>query len=370
MSPLPSLQPLFSDNSDVVILADSVPCVFPDHHKRDRTGASTDASSWINSSLRRCFDCVFASTALVIAAPLMGVLALLVRASSPGPILFRQERAGRFREPFTLYKFRSMHAEADSGPALTVDGDARITPVGALLRRFKLDELPQLFNVLKGDLSLVGPRPKLSHLEALDLPYRPGITGIATLAFRNEEKILAEIRDSHVEGFYEVCIKPRKAQLDCEYMRKATLWTDLRLLWRTAHSCILRSDALSDDEANNLKAVAAAWPDSSSSTAPEAIDTLDDAANYFARIELHGARSPADYRALDEALGQQGFSKFAHTEGPHHPPPAAFYFSVDRTDDLQLVARTLKTCANRTGRANSVLVIKSAGSRFYFSIAA
>lgn len=363
MSPFPSFQPLFNDNSDVILLSDGVPFVSPDIQKRDHFGAPSDASAWVDSPLRRFFDYLLASTALVMSAPLMGVVALLVRASSPGPILFRQKRAGRYRETFTLYKFRSMRTAAVDGPCLTVDGDERITRIGALLRRYKLDELPQLFNVLKGDLSLVGPRPKLPHLEALDLPYRPGITGIATLAFRNEEKILAEIRDCHVEDFYESCIKPRKAQLDREYMRKATLWSDLALMFKTVCSCLLRSDSLPDDEADILKAVAAAWP--SAAFDAEGIETFENEANYFARIELQGAQWPADYVALDEALERHGFSQFTRISSEHQPLLTAFYFSLNRADDIRQIAQALKYCANLTGYANNVLVIKSAGSRFH-----
>lgn len=369
MSPLPSFQPIFNDNSDVVILADGVSYPISDHQKHKFVSASSAASAWIESPLRRCFDCLLASAALLITAPLMGLIALLVCASSPGPVLFRQERAGRYRELFTLYKFRSMWATTDTGPSLTVDGDARITRIGALLRRYKLDELPQLFNVLKGDLSLVGPRPKLPHLEALELPYRPGITGIATLAFRNEEKILAEIRDCHVEDFYESCIKPRKAKLDFEYMQNATPWSDFVLLWRTMTSCLLRSDHLPEDEAKRLRTVAATWPDSATNSYTEGIAELDDAANYFARIELHGAQWPADYLQLDEALARRGFARITRKETTIQPPPSMFYISANRTDDLRQVAHEVKECANRTGYPNDVLVIKSAGSRICFSIA-
>lgn len=366
MSLFPRLQPLFSDNADVVILADGAPALVLDHRRLKCSGSTSGVSSWIESPLRRCFDCLFASAALLITAPVMGVVALLVYADSPGPILFRQKRTGRYRELFTLYKFRSMQAAATAGPSLTVDGDARITRVGALLRRYKLDELPQIINVLKGDLSLVGPRPKLPHLEALDLPYRPGITGIATLAFRNEEKILAEIRDCHVEGFYESCIKPRKAQLDREYMRKATLWTDLSLLCRTVRSCLLRSDELCDDVTKTLTAIAAAWPGSPVAHT-ESPTAFDGSANYFVRIELHGARWPADYRELDEDLERHGFAQFTRRQSTHQPPPKAFYFSINRADNLRQIAKALKDCANRTGYHNNVLVIKSAASRLQFT---
>ena len=236
-----------------------------------------DASPWVVSGARRFFDSVIAVIALLVLLPAMFLITLLVRMSSPGPILFQQRRAGRNREEFILYKFRSMRVENSPGPAITVSGDSRITPIGAFLRRYKLDELPQFWNVLKGNMSLVGPRPKLPHHEGLNLPYRPGITGMATLLFRNEEEILAGIPHYQLEAFYETCIKPRKARLDLEYMQSATLWTDLKLLWRTAASCIFGPDNLSSEETAELTRLAAKWPDPScgkfSGIPPAAADT-------------------------------------------------------------------------------------------------
>jgi hypothetical protein len=258
-----------------------------------------------------------------------------------------------------------MRIEERPGPPLTVAGDARITRLGAFLRRYKLDELPQLWNVLRGDLSLVGPRPKLPHLEALDLPYRPGLTGLATLAFRNEEKILSKVRDSCVESFYESCIKPRKAHLDQQYMSSASLWSDLSLLCRTALSCILRSDSLSKEETRTLAGMAEAWPEAPTELSDSGASEFDYLANYFARVELHGARWPSDYQKLDKALKRHGFSNFIQGYESAHRLPIALYFSVNRVDDLPLIAKVVKRCADRTGFKNEVLVIKSAGSRFY-----
>jgi lipopolysaccharide/colanic/teichoic acid biosynthesis glycosyltransferase len=230
-----------------------------------RTGLLTDdsfsVSPWVMSAERRGLDIVVAVPALLILLPAMLLVMLLVRVSSPGPVFFRQRRTGRDREEFTLYKFRSMRVENSPGPAITVSGDSRITPIGVLLRRYKLDELPQFWNVLKGNMSLVGPRPKLPHHEGLDLPYRPGITGMATLVFRNEEKILSDIPHDQLDAFYESCVKPRKALLDMEYMRSATFWTDLKLLWSTATSCFFGSGNLSLEETGKLIRFAAAWPD-------------------------------------------------------------------------------------------------------------
>jgi lipopolysaccharide/colanic/teichoic acid biosynthesis glycosyltransferase len=213
------------------------------------------------SRVRSCLDRVVAAIILLILLPAMLVIMLAVRLSSRGAALFRQRRAGRNREEFILYKFRSMRCEDPEGPAITVSGDCRITPVGAFLRRYKLDELPQFWNVLKGNMSLVGPRPKLPHHEGLDLPYRPGITGVATLAFRDEEKILAAIPREQLDAFYEICIKPRKAQLDQEYMRNATPASDLKQLWRTCSSCLFGPDELAAQESERLSLLVATWLD-------------------------------------------------------------------------------------------------------------
>jgi lipopolysaccharide/colanic/teichoic acid biosynthesis glycosyltransferase len=210
-------------------------------------GEFSDINPWVISTVRRCIDIAVAATALLVFLPLILLLMLMVRASSSGPALFRQRRAGRNREDFTLYKIRTMRVEDSPGSAITVSGDPRITAIGKFLRRYKLDELPQFWNVLKGNMSLVGPRPKLPHHEALDLPYRPGITGMATLVFRNEEKILSGIPQDQLDALYEICIKPKKAQLDLEYMRSATLTTDMKLLWRTATVCLFASDDQSEE---------------------------------------------------------------------------------------------------------------------------
>jgi lipopolysaccharide/colanic/teichoic acid biosynthesis glycosyltransferase len=201
-----------------------------------------DASAWALSAARRGLDCVVSATALVAFLPVMICAGVLVRLGSPGPIFFRQRRMGRNGKEFTLYKFRSMSPRSGSNSCITVRGDSRITPVGALLRRYKLDELPQFWNVLRGDMGLVGPRPKLPHHEALHLACRPGITGVATLAFRNEEEFLSEIPEDQLETFYELFVKPAKAQLDLQYMRTATFASDMRILWRTATGCLVSSE--------------------------------------------------------------------------------------------------------------------------------
>lgn len=201
----------------------------------------SEASPWAKCPLRRLLDCSAAGIALVVFSPLMVAAAGLVRLGSRGPVFFRQRRMGRNGREFILYKFRSMYQDGGGNSSITVSGDCRITPVGSFLRRYKLDELPQFWNVLRGEMSLVGPRPKLPHHEALHMTCRPGITGAATLAFRNEEELLSEVPEDDLEAFYESFIKPAKARLDLDYMRTATLWGDVKILWKTATACLASS---------------------------------------------------------------------------------------------------------------------------------
>ncbi len=214
--------------------------------------AAVPASIWALSAFRRALDMLIAVLALVVFSPLMVIAAVAVRCGSAGPVFFRQRRMGRNSREFTLYKFRSMCPRKGNNSSITVSGDVRITPVGAFLRRYKLDELPQFWNVLRGDMSLVGPRPKLPHHEALCMACRPGITGAATLAFRNEEEFLSEIPEDQLETFYETFVKPAKAHLDLEYMRTATLSSDIKILWRTASACLFSSDNSAAESAASI----------------------------------------------------------------------------------------------------------------------
>jgi lipopolysaccharide/colanic/teichoic acid biosynthesis glycosyltransferase len=174
---------------------------------------------------------------LIALAPVLLVIALAVVVSDGLPVIFRQTRIGRNGRPFMMYKFRSMRNSAP-GAAITASGDARITRVGSILRRFKLDEFPQLFNVLKGDMSLIGPRPELPKFVDLTDPVwqavlraRPGITDVATLAFRNEEELLATAADP--EQFYREAVLPRKLALNRDYIDARSPISDLRLLFMT-----------------------------------------------------------------------------------------------------------------------------------------
>src|SRR6184192_1119611 len=167
------------------------------------------ASPWCASGGKRAFDLGVAAVGLLVAAPLMGALAVAVKATSPGPIFFRQTRTGLRGNPFTLMKFRTMRTDAAPGPKITPGGDPRVTGLGRWLRKTKLDELPQLVNVLRGDMSLVGPRPDLPKIwaaagkrERQVLSLRPGLTGAASLAFRNEEDLLAQSPPERLTHFY------------------------------------------------------------------------------------------------------------------------------------------------------------------------
>jgi len=185
-------------------------------------------------SPRRIVDLTIAGVALTLLAPVLAVVALLVRWSSPGPVFFRQRRVGEGGQLFALLKFRTMW-EGASGPRVTGARDARVTPVGGYLRRTKIDELPQLVNVLRGDMTLLGPRPEvpeyLARLGAAGAPYaalRPGLADAATLAFYDEGALLA--RASDPERYYLERILPMKARLSVAYARERTVTTDLRLV--------------------------------------------------------------------------------------------------------------------------------------------
>jgi lipopolysaccharide/colanic/teichoic acid biosynthesis glycosyltransferase len=186
--------------------------------------------------IKRCMDIGISLVGIVILWPLFLFAAILVRRSGPGPILFRQERVGMGFRPFIILKFRTMaDRAAGSGPAVTSGGDPRVTPAGRFLRRTKLDELPQLFNVLKGDMSLVGPRPEVPRYTRLRraeyeeiLTVRPGITDYASLEYRDEEEILRHWADPE-EGYLREVL-PAKLALSRRYLREKGILTDLKLL--------------------------------------------------------------------------------------------------------------------------------------------
>src|SRR5579859_664128 len=198
-------------------------------------------SPWCTSSGKRLLDLSVAAVLIVMVLPLLGIIALLVKCSSPGPVLFRQRRLGRDGIEFEFLKFRTMVRGGDqNGPGVTTKGDARVTALGAFLRKWKLDELPQLFHVLSGKMSLVGPRPDLSkYFSALDprqlrvLALRPGITGKASICFRHEEEVLSRAREGELEDFYVAHVLPLKIRLDLEHAQAASLSSDAQVLFQT-----------------------------------------------------------------------------------------------------------------------------------------
>lgn len=187
---------------------------------------------------KRLFDLLAAGVGLVLLAPLLLAIGLWVRLDSSGPVLFRQERIGRHGIPFRIHKFRTMR-HAAPGSAITVGHDARITRAGAFLRRHKLDELPQLLDVLRGRMSLVGPRPEVPRYVAMYpaevakvvLSVRPGLTDPASLAWRDESAHLARAEDPERE--YVEVVMPAKLALARDYVERASFGGDLRLIART-----------------------------------------------------------------------------------------------------------------------------------------
>ena len=207
------------------------------------TQSRPQVSQWSVSRAKRIFDALAASVALLIAAPGMAVIALLVKCTSRGPVLFRQPRVGQNGLPFELLKFRTMRNMP--GPLVTRSGDSRVTRVGKFLRRTKMDELPQLWNVVRGDMSLVGPRPDLptfwpalcscqpgiAHL-------RPGLTGRASLLLRDEEGLLASVPEQDLHDYYISHLLPKKARLDLEYAEAATFLSDIYIALDTLKTVI------------------------------------------------------------------------------------------------------------------------------------
>ncbi|RMD96254.1 MAG: sugar transferase [Calditrichaeota bacterium] len=187
--------------------------------------------------MKRIFDILFAGILLVLTMPLNLIVAAAIKLSSPGPVFFKQERIGRFGVPFKIVKFRTMRV-AKSGPGITVSGDRRVTPLGRFLRKWKIDEIPQLWNILKGDMSFVGPRPEIPEYVARYQPedmvvfrVRPGLTDPATLKYRNEEQLLAKHADPL--NFYLEEILPDKLRLARQYVQRRSLFTDLRIMVST-----------------------------------------------------------------------------------------------------------------------------------------
>lgn len=188
--------------------------------------------------MKYLFDRIASLLGLLVLWPILIVITLLIKVKMPGgPVIFTQRRVGRNGQLFTMYKFRSMTV-SHSGSSVSVAGESRITPFGSILRKYKLDELPELWNVLKGDMSFVGPRPdvpgyadRLQGKDRLILKLRPGITGPASLKYANEEEILAQV--SNPVKYNDEVIFPDKVRINLNYYHNHTFWGDIRLIFQT-----------------------------------------------------------------------------------------------------------------------------------------
>ena len=183
---------------------------------------------------------------LIVLSPLFAVLAIWIKADSRGPVFYRQTRVGRNNKDFRLYKFRSMRPDSDKLGLITVGGhDPRVTRSGYYIRKYKLDEFPQLINVFVGDMSLVGPRPEVRKYVDMYTPeqmrvlsVRPGITSLASIRYRNENDILAASDDP--DRCYIEQVMPDKLAIDLEYVDRATLWNDIKLIFSTFKEIIVK----------------------------------------------------------------------------------------------------------------------------------
>lgn len=194
--------------------------------------------------LKRSFDVIASGLGLMVLSPLFACVAIWIKLDSRGPVFYRQVRVGRGNRDFRLYKFRSMRPDSDRMGLITVGGrDPRLTRSGYYIRKYKLDELPQLINVFVGDMSLVGPRPEVrkyvemytpEQLRVLDV--RPGITSPASIRYRNESEILGASEDP--DRTYVEQVMPDKLSIDLEYVGKASLWMDIKVILETLRSIV------------------------------------------------------------------------------------------------------------------------------------
>ncbi|WP_072990734.1 sugar transferase [Clostridium cavendishii] len=194
---------------------------------------------------KRIFDFIFSILGLIIVSPMFLIIAILIKIDSNGDVFFKQLRVGQFSKPFYIYKFRTMVNDAERlGKQITVGNDSRITKVGAFLRKYKLDELPQLINVFKGEMSFVGPRPEVPrYVKMYDkeqrqvLLVKPGITDLASLEYKEENEILGNVENP--EKYYIECIMPHKLNLNMQYINKANLISDIKIILKTIIKCII-----------------------------------------------------------------------------------------------------------------------------------
>lgn len=198
----------------------------------------------INEVIKRVFDFFAALFGIILLSPILIIVSIWIKLDSAGKVLFLQKRVGKNGKEFYIYKFRTMVSDAERlGKQITVGNDSRITKVGAFLRKYKIDELPQLFNVIKGDMSLVGPRPEVPKYVALYtkeqrkvLSVRPGITDLASLKYSDENDILGKVNNP--EEYYINVIMNDKLKLNLEYIEKYNLFFDISLIIKTIIKCI------------------------------------------------------------------------------------------------------------------------------------
>jgi len=189
--------------------------------------------------LKRFFDLILSLIGLLIMVPILFLITLLIKISSSGPVFYKQVRVGKNNKDFEIFKFRTMHLNADKKGLLTVGGrDPRVTSIGYYLRKFKLDELPQLINVFKGDMSFVGPRPEVrqfvnlySEIQKKVLNVKPGITDLASIEFRNENEILSKEEDP--KQYYIDYIMPKKLEINLKYINQRNLLKDFVVIIKT-----------------------------------------------------------------------------------------------------------------------------------------
>lgn len=189
--------------------------------------------------MKRIFDIVSSALGLVLLSPLFLILAIWIKSDSPGPVFYKQQRVGRSNRDFALYKFRSMRVGSDRKGLITVgERDPRVTRSGYFIRKYKLDEFPQLINVLKGEMSIVGPRPEVRKYVALYTPeqlrvldVRPGITDPASIRYRNENELLAQAEDP--ESYYREVVMQDKLRINLEYVQSRSFCRDIALIMNT-----------------------------------------------------------------------------------------------------------------------------------------
>lgn len=195
--------------------------------------------------MKRAFDIIASGLGLIFLSPLFAVLAIWIKCDSKGPVFYRQVRVGKDNKDFRLFKFRSMRPDSDKLGLITVGGhDPRVTRSGYYIRKYKLDEFPQLINVFKGDMSLVGPRPEVRKYVDMYTPeqmkvlsVRPGVTSLASIRYRNENEILAASEDP--DKCYIEQVMPDKLAIDLEYVDRANLWNDIKLIFSTFKEIII-----------------------------------------------------------------------------------------------------------------------------------